>query len=220
MTAANLAVLAAAAGGYLLGNPEGTRPQSAAAAASAAGPSARRRPIPWELLAWPAVYFLFFTATRSSYILFTWYFLPVLPFLILFLVAGLARLAEAAREGRYKEAARLIDSLARPGETPLVMIDEVGAIGYWSHARILDTHGLLSPEALPFLGPAEGYFTRMAALQDRFDPEWILGMRLVRDEGLWYPGEDGMYSGYGVFRVLRYPSHPYHVEMWRRLAPD
>jgi hypothetical protein len=96
----------------------------------------------------------------------------------------------------------------------------VGALGYWSHARILDTHGLLSPEALPYLGPAEGYFLRMAAMQDRFDPEWIMGLRPAKDEGLLYPGEDGLYAGYAPARILRLPPHPYNMEMWRRLAPD
>ena len=212
--------------------------------------------VPWEMLAWPFLYFLFFTVTKSSYILFTWYYLPVLPFLLLFLAAGLDRLAsgllpekaawaallvfligvpvqtlrqelprkhvfaEAAREGRYKEAARIVDSLAAPGEIPLVMTDEVGAIGYWSHARILDTHGLLSPEALPYLGPAEGYLLRMAAMQDRFDPDWIMGLRPIRDEGQWHPGEDGLYSGYEVYAILRLPPHAWNMELWRRQPPD
>ena len=214
---------------------------------------------PWPLLAWPFLYFVFFMATRSSYLLFTWYFLPVLPFLILFLIGGVERLlrdrlqaslqwalffgflawvpaqtfrqklpqkhvaAEAAREGRYKEAARVVDSVAQtwlPGKVPMVMIDEVGAIGYWSHARILDTHGLLSPEALPYLGPADGYWVRMAALQDKLDPDWIMAMRLTKDEGQWYPGEDGLYAGYAVERILRTPGHGYNMELRRRLAPD
>ena len=128
--------------------------------------------------------------------------------------------AEAAREGRYREAARIVDSLAAPGTMPLVMIDEVGAIGYWSHARILDTHGLLSPEVLPYLGPAEGYFLRMASLQDRFDPDWIMGLRLAKDEGLWYPGEDGLYSGYETYAILRLPPHGWNMELWRREPPD
>jgi hypothetical protein len=210
---------------------------------------------PWALFAWPAAYFLFFMATGSSYVLFNWYFLPVLPFLILALAGGLARLsagwppaaawalffgflawapaqtfrqrlpekhrlAEAGREGRYREAARIVDSLAAPDAPPTVMIDEVGAIGYWSHARILDTHGLLSPEALPYLGPAEGHWIRMAKLQDKEDPEWIVGLRPAKDEGLLNPGEDGLYAGYAPFRILRLPGHPYNLEMWRRLPPD
>jgi hypothetical protein len=213
------------------------------------------RRLPWPMLAWPAAYFLFLMAAGASYALFPWYFLPVLPFLILVLIGGLARLcaglppaaawalffgflawvpaqtfrqrlpekhrlAEAGREGRYREAARILDSLSGPGAAATVMIDEVGAIGYASHARILDTHGLLSPEALPYLGPAAGYWLRMAKMQDKLDPEWIVGLRPAKDEGWLYPGEDGFYAGYGLYRILRIPAHPYNLEMWRRLPPD
>jgi hypothetical protein len=244
-TLANLSAIAVAAAGFLRFRKAETSDDS-----SAVGHA------PWELLAWPFLYFLFFTVTRSSYVLFTWYFLPVLPFLILFIVSGIERalrgrlpawmawagllaflayvpfqtfrqqlprkhvFAEAAREGRYREAARIVDSLTVPGKVPMVMIDEVGAIGYWSKAKILDTHGLLSPEALPYLGPAEGYFLRMAAMQDRLDPDWIMGLRLTRDEGRLHPGEDGLFSGYEAVRILRLPPHGYNMELWRRQPPD
>jgi hypothetical protein len=227
------------------------------------------RPIAWEILVWPGCYFLFFMASHSSYILFTWYYLPVLPFLILFIISGLERLyqsvfpsdfqndlqshfqshrmekliwalvlgfmilvpvqtfrqqlpqkhrfAEEVREGRYRQAGHMLDSLSGPNQHPLVMIDEVGALGYYSKVRILDTHGLLSPEALPFLkGEKDTYFLRMAAMQEKHDPDWILGMRLVADEGQWYPGEDGLYSGYEATYILRRPPHGYNFEMWRR----
>ena len=61
---------------------------------------------------------------------------------------------------------------------------------------------------------------RMAKLQDRMDPEWIVGLRLAKDEGLLYPGEDGFYAGYAPARILRLAKHPYNLEMWRRLPPD
>jgi hypothetical protein len=258
VTLGNLLAMAGAAAGFLRagGWKGGWNGAGSGAGSGSMSANPGFAAVPWEILVWPFLYFLFFTVTRSSYILFTWYYLPVLPFLILFLTAGLDRLAigrlpekaawagllafliavpvqtlrqglprkhvfaEAAREGRYKEAARIVDSLAAPGETPVVMIDEVGAIGYWSHARILDTHGLLSPEALPYLGPAEGYFLRMAAMQDRFDPDWIMGLRLAKDEGLWYPGEDGLYSGYETYAILRLPPHGWNMELWRRQPPD
>ncbi|MDQ3000676.1 MAG: hypothetical protein M3Y08_05390 [Fibrobacterota bacterium] len=250
-TLANLSAIAIAAVGFWHARERGSTNGKDARWTLAAG-----SPVPWELLVWPFLYFLFFTVTRSSYILFTWYYLPVLPFLILFIVSGIERamrgrlpagvawaglfaflayvsfqtfrqqlpqkhvFAEAAREGRYKEAARIVDSLAVPGKIPMVMIDEVGAIGYWSRARILDSHGLLSPEALSYLGPAEGYFQRMAAMQDRFDPDWIMGMRLTRDEGQLHPGEDGLFSGYEAALILRLPPHGYNMELWRRQQPD
>jgi hypothetical protein len=206
-------------------------------------------------LAWPAAYFLFMLASGASYVLFPWYFLPVLPFLILVLIDGLwrrmegfppsaawallfsflafvpvqtfrqqlpakHRFAEAGREGRYRESARIVDSLSASARPPAIIIDEVGAIGYWSHARIVDMHGLISPEAIPYLGPPEGHWLRMAKLQDRTDPEWIVALRPVGDEGFLHPGEDGFYAGYAPFRILRLPKHPYNLEMWRRLPPD
>ncbi len=247
----------------------------------------KRRSIPWKILIWPFTYFLFFTVTRSSYVLFTWYYLPVLPFLIAFIVCGLERfwtkilvakenfenekiagaeldkkfvpkkiitrlfnqapwiflfaflfwvpaqtfkqhlpdkhrLAENVREGRYREAAGILDSLDKIQIGKLtnpswVMIDEVGALGYYSHIRILDTHGLLSPEALPFLSPERnGYFGRLTAMRKQCQPEWIVGMRLVRDEGKWYPSEDSLYEGYKLVKILRRKSHGYNFEMWRR----
>lgn len=251
---ANLAVLAAAASGWIRRrNRNGTVTGRLSEAGGPRNPGGTRAA--WILLVWPGAYFLFFLATGASYVLFAWYFLPVLPFLILVVIEGLARrleglppsaawalffgflafvpaqtfrqglpakhrLAEAGREGRYREAARIVDSLAVPGHPPTIMIDEVGAIGYGSHARILDMHGLLSPEAMPYLGPAEGHWPRMAKLQDRMDPEWIVALRLVKDEGLLYPGEDGFYAGYAPFRILRRPGHPYNLEIWRRLPPD
>ena len=240
VTLINLLAMAGAAAGFL-------RAQRRSSAA-----------VPWELLVWPVCYFLFFMATRSSYILFTWYYLPVLPFLLLFAICGLERLAsgrlggkaawllvglflayvpwqtfrqhlprkhrfaQEAREGRYREAAHILDSLAGPSDHPLVMIDEVGALGYYStKIRILDSHGLLSPEALPFLaGKSNTYFTRMAAMQDKYDPEWILAMRFLKDEGQWYIGEDALYAGYERKYVLRRPPHGYNFEMWRRARPD
>lgn len=228
-TAANLLILAAAAAGFLR---------------KGAGP------FPWTLLLWPALYILFFLATRSSYILFTWYYLPVLPFLILACAAGLARLAagrvegraaygllalflawvsaqtwlqdmpakhrllKAAREDRYEAAAALVN--AEAGRAPTVMIDEVGALAYFCKARILDTHGLLSPEALPFLGPAEGYWDRLADLGEKEKPDWIMGLREVHMEGKFHPGEDRLYRGYVQAHVLRLPPHGWNMEMWRR----
>lgn len=233
VTAANLALIGAAAAGFLR-------------RAGAGG-----RPFPWLLLAWPAAYFAFYLATRSSYILFTWYYLPVLPFLILAAAAGMARLAEGrlreapayalliafcalvavqtirqdlpgkhrflkqAREDRYKAAAEILNAL--PGKPPTAMIDEVGALAYFFNGRILDTHGLLSPEALPFLAPTvDGYWGRMAALREKEKPDWILGLRAAEMEGRFHPGEEKLYEGYRQRHVLRLPPHGYNMEMWSR----
>lgn len=236
-TLANLLFLGAAAAGHL-------RPASARVPA-----------FPWSLLLWPAAYFLFYLATRSSYILFTWYYLPVLPFLILLAVHGLFRLSDgrmrpwqawavlfafaawvsfqtfrqdlpgkhrlskAAREDRYEAAAAILN--AQPGPAPEVMIDEVGALAYFSRAKILDTHGLLSPEALPFLAPdPESHWDRLAALREKENPDWIVGLREAFLEDRFLPGEERVYHGYRRARILRVEGHGYNLEMWSKSARD
>lgn len=217
-----------------------------------------KKSFPWKIMVWPFLYFAFYIATHSSYILFTWYYLPVLPFLILLTIKGLAhlienskaekwqwlfvyglliyipvqtfrqhlpskhRFAEVVREGRYREGAKILDSLANLKKPQLIMIDEVGALGYFGRKiRILDSHGLLSPEALPFLpGKAETYFSRMAAMQENLKPDWILSMRFTKDEGKLYIGEDALYSGYQLKKIIRRPPHGYNFEMWEREADN
>lgn len=248
VTVANLLLLGAALAGHL----RKRGPYPGPARVPPPGPAVPA--FAWLLLLWPAAYFLFFLATRSSYILFTWYYLPVLPFLILLTVHGLARLADgrlrtahawvglfafaawvslqtfrhdlpgkhrflkAAREDRYESAAAILNSL--PGPAPVAMIDEVGALAYFSRAKILDTHGLLSPEALPFLAPTlEGYWERLAALREQEQPDWILGLREVGLEGKFLPGEDEVYRGYRSAHILRLEGHGYNLEMWSRKPP-
>jgi hypothetical protein len=100
------------------------------------------------------------------------------------------------------------------------MIDEVGALAYFSRAKILDTHGLLSPEALPFLAPTlDGYWERLAALREKEEPDWILGLREVGLEGKFLPGEEKVFRGYQSAHILRLEGHGYNLEMWRKQAP-
>jgi hypothetical protein len=53
----------------------------------------------------------------------------------------------SGREGVYGQA---VEELS-PAKSDVLAAPEIGAIGYFSRARILDTSGLVSPEALPFL---------------------------------------------------------------------
>lgn len=242
VTLGNILAIAGAIAGFLRRGPVADSPATGSL-----------RPFPPSLLAWPLAYFLFFMATRSSYILFTWYYLPVLPFLILAIVHGLARLFagrlkpiaayaalfaflvyvpaqtmyqetprkhrffKQAREDRYRAAAEILN--AQPGKAPVAMIDEVGALAYFSGAKILDTHGLLSPEALPYLGGKEGYWERLAALRREQNPDWILGQREIEMEGRFWPGEEKLYEGYRLAHILRLPPHRFNMEMWTRAAP-
>ena len=59
---------------------------------------------------------------------------------------------------------------AAPYET--VMLEPIGYIGYYSHLRVLDTVGLVSPEVLPFYRRQEP--SPYHALWKGFRPEWVL----------------------------------------------
>ena len=127
------------------------------------------------------------------------------------------RFAQEAREGRYQEAARILDSAGSASAMPpAVMIDEVGALGYFARVKIVDSHGLLSPEALPFLAGPGAHWSRLTAMRESLRPDWITGMRPEKDQGRFQPGEEALYAGYGLERVLRRPPHGFLVELWRR----
>jgi hypothetical protein len=121
--------------------------------------------------------------------LFPWYLVPIEPFYLLAAAAGLARLS-AWRPGAVLAAALVVWQLVaidwqRPflpagqdllreqllldvGQqlattlppTATVAAPEIGALGYASKLRVLDTVGLVSPEALPYYPlPAEQMLT-------------------------------------------------------------
>jgi hypothetical protein len=107
--------------------------------------------------------------------LFPWYMVPIVPFYVLAIAAGLARLRapwltaalvvwqlaaidwhqpllpageDLAREQLYVSVGRqLADSLP---DDAVVAAPEIGALGYASNLRVLDTVGLVSPAALPY----------------------------------------------------------------------
>lgn len=57
--------------------------------------------------------------------------------------------------GREEVYRRAVETLA-PGPADVVVAPEIGAIGWYSRARILDTIGLVSPEALRFKASPNG----------------------------------------------------------------
>jgi hypothetical protein len=156
-----------------------------------------RRSLPWlnaHQVAWQpfagfaALYVAFYVMVGLRGVrLFPWYLVPIEPFYLLGLAAGLARLATAARLAR--QGAWLTSGLAGllvlwqipavdwrhpllpAGEafgredlmldvgrgladqlppTAVVAAPEIGALGYASNLRVLDTVGLVSPAALPY----------------------------------------------------------------------
>ncbi|MBN1130116.1 MAG: hypothetical protein JXA71_14085 [Chitinispirillaceae bacterium] len=62
----------------------------------------------WMLLIWPVLYFCFFMVTRSSHQYFTWYYLPVLPFLSIVSSFGLQEIGVRLRLRRWRFAGWLL----------------------------------------------------------------------------------------------------------------
>lgn len=146
----------------------------------------------WALFIFPVL----FTGTYSvlglrQALLFEWYFVPLLPYYLLGILAGLTSLLRrfaphahfaaaltlslvvvvsqigglglgrlpdrgplvpiavtTEREDYYRRAAEFLRPRLKPGDT--VAASEIGALGYYCDCRILDTVGLVSPEALAY----------------------------------------------------------------------
>lgn len=64
-----------------------------------------------KLSLWPILYFSFFIFTKSSHEYFTWYYLPVLPFLIIILSSGLQDVFNRLKFNRYKSISFVLLSL-------------------------------------------------------------------------------------------------------------
>jgi hypothetical protein len=125
--------------------------------------------------------------------LFPWYLVPIEPFYVLAAVAGLARLSRASAFGWLGAAALVIWQLPaidwRQPLTPagqdlgreelyltvgrgladslpegaVIAAPEIGALGWASDLRVLDTVGLVSPAALPYYPlPADQFVTDSA----------------------------------------------------------
>ena len=94
--------------------------------------------------------------------------------------------AESEREDEYREVAiRFRDSF---GPESVVAASEIGALGYYSDARILDTAGLISPSALRYYPlPASLYSTNYAIPPDLIrdsQPDFLVTFELFASGGL------------------------------------
>ncbi len=78
--------------------------------------------------------------------------------------------AQESEERLRKPVGLALRTLVAPGER--LMLEPIGYIGYYSHARILDAVGLVSPEVLRHYrrGGQHPYLGMMASLH----PEWVL----------------------------------------------
>jgi len=73
-------------------------------------------------------------------------------------------------EALLKSTGLLLAKMIAPGET--LMLEPIGWIGYYSHARILDAVGLVSPDVIPYFrqGAVSPYLDILHDLR----PEWAL----------------------------------------------
>lgn len=143
----------------------------------------RRRSAAWlPFVGFGVLYVLFYlVGSLHGGRVWPWYLVPLVPLYLLLGAAGLAALRPSARpwlagalllwqlpavdwhqpflpagvdlrrEAVYAQIGAELRQDLPP--TALVAAPEIGALGYYSHLRILDTVGLVSPEALPYYPP-------------------------------------------------------------------
>jgi hypothetical protein len=194
----------------------------------------------WPVVLYPLLYSAAFAIANP--LIFRWYLAPPLPFYFLFVLLGLAQLAEALKptrgSGPVACAASLMSRLMlptaclgflalslnawslRPDHGPkwpapemawhqiellytrvgqelaphvtaqtVIAAGDVGALGYYSNARILDTVGLMSPEASAYypLDPALYVITYAVPPQLILDyqPDYVVLMEVYGRNGLF-----------------------------------
>jgi hypothetical protein len=108
---------------------------------------------------------------------------------------GLPMDASADRERLYREVASEYASVF--GRESLVAAPEIGALGYFSGARILDTVGLVSPVALPYYPLAHNIYATSYAVPPELirdtSPRFLVTMEVFISRGLlqteWFRAE-------------------------------
>ncbi len=96
---------------------------------------------------------------------------------------------------------------------PVIVAPEIGAIGYYTNAHVIDSVGLVSPEVFPLLrkgAPAGGGVTVEAARQ--FQPDYVV----FRRELLSFAPQpwEALHRGYVL--VASYPCHQGPVEVYAK----
>ena len=119
--------------------------------------------------------------------------------------ASLVSSFPSPRERGYREAVRIV---GEPAQDPAVLVGalEIGAIGYYTRARILDHFGLVSPE-IPALGTA--------AAIERCRPDFYIGQPVL----FWFlgfPQTPEFVREYIVAGHVSYPGAPDTLIYMRR----
>ncbi|MBV9582035.1 MAG: hypothetical protein JO057_25925, partial [Chloroflexi bacterium] len=196
-----------------------------------------RRSAAWlAFAAFGALYVTFYVSVGLRGVrLFPWYLVPIEPLYLLGAAAGLARLGGArrawlaavlvvwqlpaidwhqpllpagqdlAREQLYLSVGHQLAS-SLPGNAEIAA-PEIGALGYASNLRVLDTVGLVSPSALPYYPlPADELVTDNAIparLIDDQRPDAVVTLDVFADRSLL---DDPTFQGEYQL-VASYPSH-------------
>lgn len=178
----------------------------------------------WMPLIWfaPLLSAAYALASIRSVRIAGWYLVPLTPFAILGVAVALSRVRRIsarplvllfatglvlwavlhnpvrpnlAREEAYQAAAAFLSSQVTPETT--VALPEIGAFGYASNARILDTVGLVSPQALRFYplpsGSYKGNNAVPPGLIESERPKFLVGLDAHIQENLteadWFKRE-------------------------------
>ncbi len=127
------------------------------------------------------------------------------------------RQALAHREERYAEVSQYLILRGAKERQETLLTDEVGVFLYRSRLPLLDFHGLLNPEVLPFVHNNPHYGPRLLALAAAFHPPWIAWTVWGR------PDQDTLYGEYGeldknyqLVKRFREPNSPHVLHLWRR----
>jgi hypothetical protein len=205
----------------------------------------RRLPQAWPLALYPWLYLVVFAAPNP--LIFRWYLLPPLPFYILFILAGVSKIADDVKAGGanihqpllrraslsaaagllpvvfglflclslnewtlqpdhgpqapapqmawhklellYTAVAQQLVSEHLAGSQTLIAAGDVGALGYYTQARILDTVGLMSPQASAYYPLDPALYTISYAVAPRlildYRPDFVILLEVYGRKGLF-----------------------------------
>jgi hypothetical protein len=84
------------------------------------------------------------------------------------------------------------------------MLEPIGYIGYYSHRRVLDMIGLVSPQVIPCYGKEVA--NPLACIVDRERPDWLVlrpDERVALDRSARLPAQGGSGVLLGEYRWVR-----------------
>jgi hypothetical protein len=130
------------------------------------------------------------------------------------------RMAYIKLELLYQEAADTLSEMAKPDD--ILAAGDIGALGYWTNMRVVDTVGLISPSAAKYYPlPASSYVINIAipsALVLDLEPDWLVMLESYGRETLLKDSQ--FLARYGLVHTIPtdiYESHG--MLIFRRNAP-